>query len=161
VQDPCEMGISGVNVALYEMDGSMTTLIASTITSADGTYYFTDYEQYGSGYDTLTIGHQYFVVVGEGGQFNTSDNSLSIGSDIYELTSQNTGEGTNADLNDSDTFLVNDNTKPFDNFPVDTVTIERGGYVNHSLDFGFIPFEDCGGVICLPITATIIRGSKN
>ena len=162
VQDPCEMGIPGVNVALYEMDGSTTTLIASTITSADGTYYFTDYEQYGLGYDTLALGHQYFVVVGEGGQFNTSDNALSIGSAIYELTTQNIGEGLNADLNDSDAYLVNDITKPFDNFPVDTVTIERGGYVNHTLDFGFIPFEeDCVDIICLPITAKIIRGSKN
>lgn len=160
VQDPCEMGIQGVNVALYEMDGTMTILIASTVTAADGTYYFTDYEQYGSGYDTLTIGHQYFVVVGEGGQFDTSNNQLTIGSDTYQLTVQNTGEGSNSDLNDSDGYLIADNTKPFNNYPVDTVTIEQGGFVNHSLDFGFIPPSDCNPIICLPITGKLIRGRK-
>ena len=123
--------------------------------------YLSDYEEYGVGYDTLSLGNMYFVVVGERGQFSTSSNTLSIGSDNYQLTAQNTGEGGNPDLNDSDAYLVNDNTKTFDGYPVDTVTIERGGYVNHSLDFGFMPPPICKPKICLPVTFEIIRGRKN
>ena len=164
IQAPDEAGIPNVNVSLYEMVGGTTTLIASTITAGDGTYYFTDYEEHGARYDTLTPGNMYFIVVGEAGQFNTANNLLTVGGNEYQLTSQNTGEGANPDLNDSDAYLVSDNTKPFARFPVDTVTIGAAGYVNHSLDFGFAPPPPppiCPEVkIALPVNITIRRGKK-
>ncbi len=160
VQDPCESGIQGVNVSLYELVGGTSTLIATTTTSANGTYYFTDYEQYGSGYDTLTIGNQYAVVVGENGQFDNSNSTLSIGSNEYVLTSQNTGEGANPDLNDSDAYLVNDSTKPFNEYPVDTVTIQQVGFVNHTLDFGFIPVIKCTNPDLATLNEVICNGEN-
>ena len=121
------------------------------------------------GYDTLTPGKQYAIVVGESGQFDTSTDLLVINGNNYELTSQNTGQGTNSDLNDSDAYLVNDNTKIYNGYPVDTITIGSVGFVDHSLDFGFRPESDdpptttptpnptspCIQKVCLPVKVTI------
>ena len=124
------------------------------------------------GYDTLTPGDSYFIVVGENGQFDTSADLLSLGGNDYELTVQNTGQGSNPDLNDSDAFLIMDNSVVFNGFPVDTITIGPGGFVDHTLDFGFTPYttptptnppsspkptDSCSTNICLPITVTIKR----
>lgn len=140
-QDPCESGLNGVVVKLYKMDAGTTTLIATTSTATvngkAGSWYFKDYEQYGTGYDTLQPGKMYFVTLGETGQFNTTTKTLTISGTKYELTDKDSGEGTNPDLNDSDAYLLSDNTKPFNKYPVLTVTIGNPGYTNHSLDAGF------------------------
>jgi hypothetical protein len=52
IQDACEAPLAGVQVSLYKTDG---TLVATKTTDATGNYYFKDYQQYGTGYDTLTI----------------------------------------------------------------------------------------------------------
>ncbi len=140
-QDACEQGLNGVVVKLYKMDAGTTTLIATTSTATvngkAGSWYFKDYEQYGTGYDTLQPGKMYFVTLGETGQFNTTTKVLTLSGAKYELTDKDSGEGTNPDLNDSDAYLLSDNSKPFNKFPVLTVTIGNPGYTNHSLDAGF------------------------
>ncbi len=155
IQDACEMGIAGVNVSLYQADG---TFVATTTTSADGFYYFTDYEEHGIGYDTLSPDSMYFVVVGEGGQFSTSNNMLSIGGNNYELTAQNTGQGANPDINDSDAYLINTGSLPFNGFPVDTITIGGLGFVDHTLDFGFMPPRTCFSIDSLVADRVICAG---
>ncbi len=161
VQDPCETGLSGVNVNLYKMDGGTTTLIASTTTNGSGQYYFKDYYQYGAGFDTLETGKMYFVVIGEGGQFNTSTEILTISGFNYQLTSQNTGEGTNPDLNDSDAYLYTTAGKPFTGYPVDTITIGEAGTVDHTLDFGLMCVEPDLSVspntvaVCAPVSVNL------
>jgi SdrD B-like domain len=146
VQDPCETPLSNVNVRLYKMGTGGTTLVATTTTNSSGVYYFTDSDE-ASGFDTLMTDAMYFVVVGESGQFNTTSQKLTIGGITYELGRQNNGTGTNADLHDSDAFVLNDAAKPFNGYPVDTLTVGGAGFVNHTLDFGFqIP--------CTPATIT-------
>ncbi len=140
-QDPCDQGLNGVVVKLYKMDAGTTTLIATTSTATvngkAGSWYFKDYEQYGTGYDTLQPGKMYFITLGETGQFNTTTKVLTLSGTKYELTDKDSGEGTNPYLNDSDAYLLADNSKPFNKFPVLTVTIGNPGYTNHSLDAGF------------------------
>jgi SdrD B-like domain len=146
IQDPCEPPLSNLNISLYKMGTNSTTLVATTTTDANGNYYFTDSYETG-GFDTLMTDAMYFVVAGESGQFNTTNQKLTIGGTQYELGKQNNGAGTNADLNDTDAFISNDATKPFNGYPVDTLTVGGAGSINHSLDFGFqIP--------CAPVTIT-------
>jgi SdrD B-like domain len=156
VQDPCETPLSGVKVKLYKMDGATTTLVATTTTNANGNYLFSDDETLGAGFDTLVAGKMYFVVLGEDGQFNTSTQQLTLGAQNYQLSTQNTGVGSNADANDADAYLLQDATKPFNGYPVDTVTMGGAGYVNHTLDFGLKP-----AVAVCSITATFTQGSCN
>ena len=136
VQDPCEGPLSNVSVKLYKM--GTATVIASTTTNANGEYYFKDYYEYGSGYDTLTLGAMYFVVIGEGGQWSTTNKSLALTGVNYVSTTQNVTANGGNELNDNDAFLLNDVTKSFNGFLVDTLTIPANGtgYVNHNLDFG-------------------------
>ncbi len=136
IQDPCETPLSNVAVKLYKSETA--TAIASTTTNANGEYYFKDYYEFGTGYDTLTLGGQYYVVIGEGGQWSTANKSLALTGVNYVSTAQNTATGGGNDLNDNDAFLLNDVTKSFNGYLVDTVSIPANGtgYVNHNLDFG-------------------------
>ncbi|MDZ7877036.1 MAG: PKD-like domain-containing protein [Saprospiraceae bacterium] len=136
VQDPCESPLSNVNVKLYKM--GTATAIASTTTNANGEYYFKDYYEYGLGYDTLALGGMYFVVIGEAGQWSTTNKSLSLTGVNYVLTTQNATTNGGNELNDNDAFLLSDVSKSFNGYLVDTLTIPTNGtgYVNHNLDFG-------------------------
>lgn len=139
-QDPCEEGMNGIAVRLYKMSGGTTTLVAATTTASingqDGSWYFSDYQQFGNGYDTLTPGKMYFVTLGEGGQFDTATGMITLAGSAYQLTLADTGLGANSDMNDADASIANDPSKPFNGFPVLSITIGNEGYVNHSLDFG-------------------------
>ncbi len=139
VQGANEPPLANITVKLYKMDLGVTSLIATTITASDGTYYFKDYNQLGTGYDTLTPGKMYFVVI-EDAKFNTATRTLNANSKNYKLTAQNSSVANANDQNDSDAFL-SALGKSFDGYAVDTITIPLGanGYVNHTLDFGFVP----------------------
>ncbi|MBK8562975.1 MAG: hypothetical protein IPN76_06395 [Saprospiraceae bacterium] len=143
VQDPGEAGLNGVNVNLYRFVSGTATLVATTTTATvngqTGAYYFRDYQQYGTGFDTLSLNTQYYIVLGQTGgtyTWSTTNQNLTVGSTNYVLTSRNTGSGTTPDQNDNDAFSYTTSGQPFSNFPVDTVTIGNAGYVNHTLDFG-------------------------
>lgn len=140
VQDASEPPLSGITVKLYNMNiNGGSSLIAVTTTAKDGTYYFRDYNEYGSGYDTLTPGKMYFVVI-EDSKFNTVTKNLNTNGKNYKLTTQNSTATNADDQNDSDAF-ISALGKSFDGYAVDTITIPLGanGYVNHTLDFGFVP----------------------
>ncbi|MCU0347698.1 MAG: hypothetical protein MUC59_12230, partial [Saprospiraceae bacterium] len=143
VQDPCEAGVNGIKVNLYEMVAGVATLVATTTTATvnglPGAYYFTDYQQYGTGYDTLKDNSLYYIVIGETGgthNWSASNGNINIGGVDYLLTNPNAGIGATPDLNDSDAFVFTTAGQAFTNYPVTTVTIGGAGYVNHSLDFG-------------------------
>jgi hypothetical protein len=143
VQDPCEPSLSNVTVKLYKMDGGTTSLVATTATDANGNYYFKDYDEFGtSGYDTLTAGKMYFVVL-EDVNFNKTTMMFANGGKNYLLTSKDATASNGNDQNDSDAAIVASG-KTFDGYPANTVTIptNAAGYVNHTLDFGFKP-EPC------------------
>jgi hypothetical protein len=171
VQDPCEAPLSNVNVKLYKM--GTTTPIASTSTNANGEYFFKDYYEFGLGYDTLTLGGMYFVVIGEGGQWSTTNKSLSLTGVNYVSTAQNATTNGGNELNDNDAFLLNDVSKSFNGFLVDTITIPTNGtgYVNHNLDFGLFVCPSintpsaaqsiCNGSTPAPITIKTTTSAAN
>ena len=136
IQDACEEPIAGVKVNLYKADG---TLLATTTTNSNGEYYFKDYPDAVTGaYDTLATGQKLYVVVGQGGQFDTANKQLADGSGAkFGLTQQNSTLNNGNDQTDSDGFLASGINAAFNGYPVDTVTIGEAGYVNHTLDFGF------------------------
>jgi SdrD B-like domain/Proprotein convertase P-domain len=137
IQDPCEQPISGVTVNLYRRNSN--TVIATTTTDANGNYKFTDYEEFGTGFDTLRTDTLYFIAINDAAQYDIAAHILTIGGQHYKLTSRNIGEGASPDINDSDSYLFPNASRPFSYFPVDSVTVRGAGYVNHTLDFGFRP----------------------
>jgi hypothetical protein len=156
VQDPNEGPLSNVTVKLYKM--GTATAIASTTTNSDGEFYFKDYYEFGNGYDTLTLGAMYFVVIGEGGQWSTANKSLTLSGVDYVSSVQNTTANGGNELNDNDAFVLNDVTKSFNGYLVDTLTIPSNGagYVNHDLDFGLFI---CPTVNTPSANQTICNGS--
>ncbi len=162
VQDPGEAGLNGVKVSLYQLVGGTATLKATTTTATvngqDGAYYFRDYQQYGTGFDTLSLNTTYYVALGTaGGTYNwsTTDQNIPVGGSNYVLTTINTGSGTKPDQSDNDAFVFTTSGKPYTNYPVDTVTIGNAGYVNHTLDFGL---QLCPTITNPSATQTICSG---
>ncbi|MBK9015409.1 MAG: hypothetical protein IPM82_15860 [Saprospiraceae bacterium] len=164
VQDPGEVGLNGVKVSLYKYVGGTSTLVATTNTSTvngqTGAYYFRDYQQYGTGFDTLALNTAYYVVLGETGgtyTWSTANQSITVGGVNYVLTSQNTGSGTLPDINDNDAFVFTTAGRPYTNYPVDTVTTGNAGYVNHTLDFGL---KICPTITNPSATQTVCAGGS-
>lgn len=162
MQDPGEQGLNGVKVSLYKLVSGTATLAASTTTATvnglAGAYYFRDYQQYGTGFDTLALNTNYYIVLGESGgtyTWSTTNQNLNVGGSTYVLTTANNGSGTTPDQNDSDAFVFTTAGKPYTNYPVDTVTIGNAGYVNHTLDFGLRP---CPTITNPSATQTICAG---
>ena len=106
VQDPAEEGIAGVTVELYDSTG--TTLLAPTITDANGLYYFNGVQagtyvvkvvQPGgttqTGDPDGSIDNQHTVILGENDQYLTADfgyqptGTGSIGDTVYEDVANN------------------------------------------------------------------------
>ncbi|AEI50218.1 SdrD B-like domain-containing protein [Runella slithyformis] len=132
VQDPCELPAVGVKVYLYSKNGLLKD---STVTNATGNWYFS------SPTDSIKTNTAYFVVVGGASQFNKTTGEITVGGKKYQLTSANTGVGTNADQNDSDALTKGIANVPanLQGFPVICDTTGGPGYVNHTLDIGLAP----------------------
>nr|HMQ62440.1 SdrD B-like domain-containing protein [Flavilitoribacter sp.] len=148
IQDACESQIPNVPVSLYNK--TTGELVAVTTTDADGEYYFTNSadpdETWYNGYTGLDPNTQYAVVFGLDGnnaannQYNPATGYLTAaGGQVYQLTAQNTGEGNNPDLNDSDGMIAGPLGLPWDGFPIIMYTTGGNGQTDHSLDAGFLP----------------------
>ena len=144
VQDACEKPIKDVVVGLYSTNG---TLLATTISGANGEYYFTGIGHAGenwiqtSGFDSVQAHTAYRIVFGKAGnnvQFNTNTAKLTVNSVEYELTVANTGAGHYKDWNDSDAQISNEVNKPWFGFPTISLVTGDAGWVNHNFDAGFI-----------------------
>jgi SdrD B-like domain len=153
-QDPCEPALSGLSVSLYNK--TTNTLLAVTTTGANGEYYFTGTGTAGETWiantgtnSALQPNTQYTIVFGYNGQsatsqYNTANNQLTVGGVAYNLTTVESGEGTNPDLNDSDAAAMAVAGQPYTNYPMIMHTTGAAGTVNHWLDLG---------VFCLQPTA--------
>lgn len=134
VQDPTETGISGVSVKLY--NSNTGALVASTTTDANGNYYFSTLNGV-----NLQPNTSYCVVVGVG-QYNNANGEFTVGSNVYYITSTNTGQGVNALLNDNNfsgsTLTSALGAQPA-NYPKYCVTTGASGFVDHSIDLGLKP----------------------
>lgn len=128
VQDPNEFGMQGVNVSLYNsMGDSLTTVV----TNADGAYYFNDVTH------GLLPNTTYYLVVGKGGQFDTS---LGVLNQVNNLTIANSGTGNYADWNDSDgAIATTGNGQPVTIADYPFIEVQTGimGQNEHHFDFGF------------------------
>ncbi|WP_169921771.1 SdrD B-like domain-containing protein [Spirosoma rigui] len=144
VQDPNETGLNGVTVQLYKLEGGVATQVASTVTATlngiPGFYSFSDAQPTttATAFTVLEDNKTYYVVIGQGGQFNSTNQVLTIGGVNYQLTTANTGAGDQPDANDSDGTIYTPSGLAFSNFPVTSVLVGEAGYVNHTLDFGLI-----------------------
>ncbi|RYF70398.1 MAG: hypothetical protein EOO39_15785, partial [Cytophagaceae bacterium] len=153
VQDPAELPLAGVKLALYSATG---VRLATTTTNAQGQYLF----QSGPSL-VLTYNVPYFIVVGSdqtSQQFNKTNNMLTVGNKTYQLTGWNQGVGTNASSNDSDAFLLTGSTTApnLNGLPVMQFQLSLPGQTINSLDLGLQDATPCTPA-CLPITAQRIR----
>jgi hypothetical protein len=127
-QDPSEPLVVGATVRLYAPDG--VTVLASAVTDAQGTYYFS------SAPGTSTPSAVYGI---RGLTFNTAGFSVRVDNpadyqpggplDGWYPTRPNEG-GAAVDMRDSDGVVVN-------GFPVTTLATGGPGANNHTYDFGF------------------------
>ncbi|MEM9836070.1 MAG: SdrD B-like domain-containing protein, partial [Bacteroidota bacterium] len=113
IQQGCEDPLEGIEVKLYRKDGTNDPLqIASTVTDANGNYYFSSASAIdndpnlmwdGSGADTSIIdGQTYFVAFCGDTGYDAEQDTFNVDGVLYCITSTDSGEGNNADLNDSD-----------------------------------------------------------
>jgi hypothetical protein len=140
-QDPCEIVLAGVKVALYKDVAGALTYLANTTTDANGQYYFTGIgapnENWTAtnGTDSLLPNTDYKVVFGwDGTTAQYTAGNLTIAGLNYLLSDVNSGEGTNPDLNDSDATLT---TVVGNSYPTISLTTGDAGSVNHTYDVGF------------------------
>ncbi len=128
IQDANEYGMPGVNITLYSAAGDSLTTV---VTDADGSYYFND------GTHGLMPSTTYYVVIGKGGQYDTT---LGVLNQVNNLTVANTGTGNASDLNDSDgAIATTGNGQPvsIENYPFIEIQTGTLGQNDHSFDFGF------------------------
>jgi SdrD B-like domain len=153
VQDPAEAPLPGLTVAIYTASGQY---VASTTTDQNGLYRF----KTGNGLN-LALNTPYYIVVGYGQknlQFQPTNKSLVVGIRAYGLTGWNLGTGPNADLNDSDTFLLSGTNTTLDGLPVMPFVLTVPGQTINGLDIGMQDIGPCGiSTVCLPITGRRIR----
>lgn len=147
IQDPSEMALAGINVTLFSENGDSLTTVQ---TDANGLYYFNDNILATAG-SSLTYDTNYFIALGTGTQFDTTDQILS---DTLQLTLPNTGMGNDPNLNDSDATVADGVQASIDGLPYIPLNTGGMGAVIHDYDVGFLRFmpePPCPPVNCLPI----------
>jgi len=153
IQDPCEEPLPDVLVQLFDETGS---LLATTQTNEDGTYYFTapgtpgeTWENTNDGIDRYTT---YFITFGD-------SSVLEVDGMLFGLTQNDTGTGPQPDLNDSDPTLEGtggsalpvERPEALVGIPTITVTTDGLGGADHTLDAGFIEALPPDRVPCVPL----------
>ena len=143
IQDPNESGIANVNVSLYDINGNLQWIDS---TDANGFFSFSD---------TLTSFTDYFLVIGNNGDFNLIDNTLN---DSLVLTLPNTGMGSNSDKNDSDFTIASGIHPSINGYPTFAFTTGNDGANYHGFDIGFFP--PCTNPGLVTTEPTICLGSS-
>ena len=131
MQDLDEIGLAGINVSLFNSVGDSLT---SVVTDATGAYLFNEST---SGFVGLIPNTDYYIVVGRGGQFNTTNGALGF---VFDLTLANTVSGGTTDETDSDGVIGNSSAgHPLSivGYPVIELTTGADGVNDYSFDFGF------------------------
>ncbi|MEL6273677.1 MAG: SdrD B-like domain-containing protein, partial [Bacteroidota bacterium] len=151
VQDACEPPLEGVTVKLYRKPsaGGDPIQIASTLTDANGNYYFSstsatdpNLNWTGTDIDTAVVADStYFIAFCGDGTFNDTDNTIEVAGTTYCLTTANTGEGNNPDLNDSDATAQA--LGSLGTFPAYCTQPGEVDTTNHTFDVGFKPVITC------------------
>ncbi|MBX7240384.1 MAG: T9SS type A sorting domain-containing protein [Bacteroidia bacterium] len=161
VQDPGESGLSGIQVGLFDCNG---TLVGLSTTNTKGEYYFNQSNVANQGvslatgapvsgdFSGLAYNSCYNVIFGLNGQFDPVTKNLVLGSLGYILTRDNTGQGSYADMNDSDASIAAGFTAGaavLNGMPYIPVTTGGAGSVNHTYDIGFSIVASIGDFVWL------------
>ncbi len=142
VQDPNEMPLGGLNVTLYSASGMV---IGMTTTAANGSYSFSS--------SSLPIhpDSSYVLVFGIG---QTMGGTLTLPSGVFQLTSPNTGQGTNPDVNDSDATP----NPLFGGLPsISVPPTSMGSNLNFDVGFSLVPIPYDVALIKTPANNTPIK----
>ncbi|MEL6355399.1 MAG: SdrD B-like domain-containing protein [Bacteroidota bacterium] len=144
VQDACEPPLEGVTVKLYRKPsaGGDPVELASIQTDDNGNYYFVGDQLDNATWtvsDTISADSTYFVAFCGDGTFNDTDNTIEVDGTTYCLTTANTGEGNNPDLNDSDATAQA--LGSLGTFPAYCTQPGEVDTTNHTFDVGFKPTE--------------------
>lgn len=153
IQDAGEATANGITLNLY--DGNCQ-LVGTTSTNNFGNYYFnsSNVDLDGDGvFDALNANDTYYVQLDE--SYNGANNTYTIGSDNYELCSQNIGSGAHADMNDSDANLISNVCNQLDNsYAITTSGLIGGG--NHQFDLGLCREEVVSTFMDLALMKTLV-----
>ena len=155
--------LQGVKMSLY--NSTTGALIKTTTTDANGNYYFSTLNG-----DNIQPNTQYTVVAGAG-QYNSTTGEFVVAGKKYAITLTNTGQGTNATLNDnnfSDASLSTSLGAMPSNLPEYTLTTGNSGYINHSIDLGltygtlgnYVWYDDNGNGLQDEAASRGINGTK-
>jgi len=147
VQDPDEPVLAGVTVRLYDSNGS---LIATTVTDANGNYRFSSTNLGNFGADGIPNTADDAALPGFKPSTNGVTNNYTVRLDNPAdyatggplaglfLTGANAASGANSDSRDSDaTNTANPLGSPPGTWPVIPVIAGAPGFNNHTYDFGF------------------------
>ncbi len=158
IQDPCERGLNGVQVTLYNEQG----ILVGRDTTENGSYYFNQFNTDTTGitltsgmaspnsgaYTGLNYNQDYYIVYGEG-QF--SNGVLSLGNEAHFISSMSNAFGNSRDNVDSDvapSSLTSGLQGIPDGLPFILFTTDNFGCANHAFDIGFT----CEDVFDLALT---------
>ncbi len=123
VQDATEPGIGGVRVELYAPNG---TPLGSTVTAADGTYYFSSRDIAGLTEETANY------------EIRIPANQVPLTNHVTSTTNADASAG--GDLRDSDGQRITSTT----NGSSYTFSTGTAGSTDHTMDFGFVPQYSLG-----------------
>lgn len=132
IQDAGEEGIANVTLRLFD---KYCTPVGVTQTSASGEYFFNSSNVDtlgGNSFTGLAPNTTYYITLGAEGDWNASNNEITIGSKDYELTLKEQGSKSGIDNNIEETTVCGALT----DVPVITVNTDDFGYVDHSFDIG-------------------------
>jgi hypothetical protein len=144
VQDPCEMPLSNITVALWK--GS--TQIASTTTNSIGEYYFSN--KNAPGVTWLGIGADTTLLPLTPYELRISMAQSGINTPNYSVTTAHSTSNNGNDQNDSDASLMS-------GAAVIGFTTGAVGSVNHTYDFGF---AQCTQPSAIALTKTLANCSE-
>ncbi len=138
IQEADELPVPNLSVKLYSnpSNGSNPELLASTMTDANGEYYFTNENTAGQnwevGYDRVEKGLNYYVVFC-GDSYDPMTGSITVGSTQYSITQKDMGDGMsdNPDFNDSD--VENITIQSVGDMPAIAITANE---TNNTFDMG-------------------------
>jgi len=142
VQDPNESGMAGITLKIY--NASTGALVGTTTSDANGNYYFSSLNGV-----TLLPNTIYNVLIGDN-QYNVIDSTIMLNGIKYKITLTNTGQGSNAIMNDNN-FDHNNLTTALGampaNIPFVQITTGDLGYVNHTIDLGLKALPGLGDTV--------------
>ncbi len=131
IQNPNENGIADVTVNLYDAGKNA---IGNTMTDSEGYYLFDN----SNTSQDLEPEEVYFISFGEG-QYDLGSGILTInGNELYEMTMDSIGTGSQPNNNDSD---IESMATMFGGAPFSSLTSPEYG-ADHRIDAGFIPKPD-------------------